>query len=109
MPDAGNKKTSHLTRAGGYYEAGRVAPVDDDEKAVRDLYAESVRGAPELGRWGYFDRAAVGALLAEIDRLRAQVAGHAERIAAQSELLSRRSEARPPVAPPPPAEAADPP
>jgi hypothetical protein len=38
------------------------------------------------------DAEEVGRLYAEFRRLRAQIAGHAERIAAQSELLSKRAE-----------------
>jgi hypothetical protein len=37
-------------------------------------------------------RAAVPALIAEVRRLRAQVEGHCDRMAKQSELLSRRAE-----------------
>lgn len=40
-------------------------------------------------------REQIRVLTVEIRRLRNQVAGHAERIAAQSELLSRRAEKRP--------------
>lgn len=45
--------------------------------------------ARAVGADAYYD---VAALVAEVRRLRAQVEGHCERIAAQSAILSRRAE-----------------
>jgi hypothetical protein len=76
--------------------------MSDAEVGIRELYAQAVAGT-DIPRWRYFDRGGVGALLAEIDRLRAdapevaalkaQIAAAYDRVAAQSDLLSRRAEA----------------
>jgi hypothetical protein len=44
---------------------------------------------------GYDEYSAIKELIAEVRRLREQVEGHAERIAAQSELLNRSAESSP--------------
>ncbi len=62
---------------------------------VRELYAETTASCATIPRNGYFGRELVGVLLAEIDRLQAMANAQAERIAAQSELLSRQAEGGP--------------
>lgn len=67
-------------------DATTVAPLTPEEERDLRQWAEAFALA------GHAQASRVLLLLAELDALRKQVLGHVERIAAQSELLSRRAE-----------------
>lgn len=67
-------------------DATTAPPLTPEEESDLRQWAEAFALA------GHIQARRVLSLLAELDALRKQVSGHVERIAAQSELLSRRAE-----------------